>query len=216
MKILWVFTLHYWCNTSFFFFWPCCMAWRILVPQPGIKHSFSAVETWSLNTGPPEKSLMQYILKIPSFLFWATSQKCPCGLLFPGGLALRADIALLLLALSLVVCVHFRIFASVKWSFVTSCLLCIQFAEGLKTEQINLPELMQIKVRLAVRTRIDCVLEFCDIYLGKEAMRLFRDEKHIKDNINEPQVCGEVTFWFFIMFWVVRMRLLAWQLCSRW
>lgn len=59
---------------------------------------------------------------------------------------------------------------------------------------------MQIKVRLAVRTQIDCVLEFCDIYLGKEAMRLFRDEKHIKDNINELQVCGEVTFWFFIMF----------------
>ena len=30
-------------------------------------------------------------------------------------------------------------------------------------------------------------------------MRLSRDEKYIKDNINEPQVWGEVTFWFFIM-----------------
>ena len=30
-------------------FWPCCMACRILFPQPGIKPEHPALEVWSLN-----------------------------------------------------------------------------------------------------------------------------------------------------------------------
>ena len=33
----------------YFIFWPCCGAYRILVPQPGIEPMLSASGAWSLN-----------------------------------------------------------------------------------------------------------------------------------------------------------------------
>ena len=41
----------------------CPMACGILVPQPGIKPTFSAVEGGYLTTGPPGKSLNVYMTK---------------------------------------------------------------------------------------------------------------------------------------------------------
>ena len=40
-----------------FIFWSHCMAYGILLPQPGIKSMLPALETRVLTTGPPEKSL---------------------------------------------------------------------------------------------------------------------------------------------------------------
>ena len=46
-----------------FFFWPHHTACGILVPRPGIEPAPPALEAWSLNTGPPGKSLNKYIFK---------------------------------------------------------------------------------------------------------------------------------------------------------
>ena len=44
------------CLFTFFFFWLCCLAGRILIPQPGIEPLPPALGAWSPNIGLPRKS----------------------------------------------------------------------------------------------------------------------------------------------------------------
>ena len=43
-------------------FWPCCMAWGIFVPRPGIKHMPPVAEAWSLKHWTTREVSPRFIL----------------------------------------------------------------------------------------------------------------------------------------------------------
>ena len=59
----WVVVVAIYAKTqSFLFrFWPCPVAWGILVPQPGVQPGLLAVRAWVLTTGPPGNSQKQFL-----------------------------------------------------------------------------------------------------------------------------------------------------------
>ena len=59
----------YSCLLTFFFFWPCHVACRILVPRPRIKPGPRQWEHWLLTTGLPGNSLLT-ILKSGWLFLW--------------------------------------------------------------------------------------------------------------------------------------------------
>ena len=68
-------------SSFFFFFWPCCMACGILVPQPGIEHRPLAVRAWNPNHWTAREFLGSCLLRCDLHKINRPHYKCvhPCS-----------------------------------------------------------------------------------------------------------------------------------------